>query len=176
MDYLSNGGEESTLLDENGNLIESFFFLPEWNDEMDGVSIERVNPFLPATEDNWGPSVAGCTPGDINSIYVELLPNEARLSVNPNPFSPYRDERTILSFKLPEVISTVTIRIFDLKGRLVRKLVNQTLQASESEIIWDGRDANGKNLPVGIYILLLEATSRESEKTYKKTKTAVIGK
>ncbi|MBC8415736.1 MAG: lamin tail domain-containing protein [Candidatus Cloacimonetes bacterium] len=173
---LSNEGEQLTLLDKNENLIESFFFLPEWNDELDGISIERVNPYLPATEENWGPSVAGCTPGDINSIYVELLPTAARLSVNPNPFSPYRDERTIISFKLPETISTVTIRIFDLKGRLVKKLVDQTLQASEGEIIWDGRDANSKNLPVGVYILLLEATSRESEKTYRKTTTAVIGK
>ena len=174
--FLSNEGEQLTLLDENGNLIESFFFLPEWNDEIDGISIERVNPYLPATENNWGPSIAGSTPGEINSIYVELLPTVVRLSVNPNPFSPYRDERTIISFKLPEIISTVTIRIFDLKGRLVKKLVDQTLQASEGDLIWDGRDKNGKNLPVGVYILLFEATSRESEKTYRKTTTAVIGK
>jgi flagellar hook assembly protein FlgD len=63
-----------------------------------------------------------------------------------------------------------------LKGRLVKKLVDQTLQASEGDLIWDGRDKNGKNLPVGVYILLMEATSRESEKTYRKTTTVVIGK
>jgi hypothetical protein len=173
---LSNSGEQISIIDECENLIESFFYLPEWNDDLKGVSIERVNSMLVANPENWGPSVSGCTPGEQNSIYVQVLPSSMKLSIQPNPFSPYRSERTIISFKLPEIISTVTIRIFDLKGRLAKKLVDQTLQASEGDLIWDGKDKNGKNLPVGVYILLMEATSRESEKTYRKTTTAVIGK
>jgi hypothetical protein len=173
---LSNSGEQISIIDECENLIESFFYMPDWNDDLKGVSIERVNSMLVANPENWGPSVSGCTPGEQNSIYVQVLPSSMKLSIQPNPFSSYRSERTIISFKLPEIISTVTIRIFDLKGRLVKKLVDQTLQASEGDLIWDGRDKNGKNLPVGVYILLMEATSRESEKTYRKTTTAVIGK
>ncbi len=173
---LSNDGEQILLMDECGNLIEEFFFLPDWNDDMDGVSIERVNPEIQSNEHNWGPSTIGSTPGRTNSIFVQVLPTKVKLSVNPNPFSPYRDERTIFSYELPEVLSTVTLRIFDLKGRIVRKLVDQVLQSSAGNIIWNGKNDSGKNLPIGIYIVLMQATSRESEKVYSKKITVVIGK
>ena len=173
---LSNYGEQLALYDDCENLIESFFFLPEWNDGMSGTSIERVNSELPADENNWGPSVDVCTPGEENSIFVQVLPSNMKLSVVPNPFSPYRSEHTIFSFKLPQVISRVTLRIFDLKGRMLRKLINQEMQASLGNIVWDGKGVNGKNLPVGVYIVLMEATSLESEKVYKKKITVVIGK
>jgi len=128
------------------------------------------------TDNNWGPSVEMCTPGTENSIFVEVLPSNMKLSVDPNPFSPYRNEYTIFSFKLPQVISRVTLRIFDLKGRMLRKLVNQQLQASTGNIVWDGKGDNGKKLPVGVYVVLMEATSYETEKVYNKKITVVIGK
>ncbi len=173
---LSNNGEQLLLMDECGNLIEEFFFQPDWNDELDGVSIERVNPEIMAIEQNWGPSTNGCTPGRSNSIFVQMLPNNMKLNVAPNPFSPYRDERTIFSFALPEVLSTVTLRIFDLKGRMIRRLVDQVLQSSEGNVIWDGRNDNGKKLPIGVYIVLMQATARDSEKVYSKKITVVIAK
>jgi len=173
---LSNDGEQMILMDECGNLIEEFFYLPDWNDDLDGISIERVNPEITAVTQNWGPSTGGSTPGRVNSIFVQMLPNNMKLNAAPNPFSPYRDERTIFSYALPEVLSTVTLRIFDLKGRMVRRLVDQVLQSSEGNIIWDGRNDSGKKLPVGVYIVLMQATARESEKVYSKKITVVIGK
>jgi Lamin Tail Domain/FlgD Ig-like domain len=173
---LSNSGEQLELYDNCNNLIESFFFFPEWNNAISGTSIERINSNLLATENNWGPSVNICSPGEENSIFVEVLPSKMKLSVDPNPFSPYRGEYTIFSFKLPQVISRVTLRIFDLKGRMLRKLVNQQLQASKGNIVWDGRGDNGKKLSVGVYIVLMEATSYETEKVYNKKITVVIGK
>jgi len=173
---LSNDGEQILLMDECRNLLEEFFFQPDWNDELDGVSIERVNPEINAVSQNWGPSTNGCTPGRANSIFVQMLPNNMKLNVAPNPFSPYRDERTIFSYALPEVLSTVTLRIFDLKGRMIRRLVDQVLQSSSGNIIWDGRNDNEKKLPVGVYIVLMQATARESEKVYSKKITVVIGK
>ena len=173
---LSNNGEQLLLMDESGSLIEEFFFQPDWNDELDGVSIERVNPEIIAIEQNWGPSTNGCTPGRANSIFVQILPNNMKLNVAPNPFSPYRDERTIFSFTLPEVLSTVTLRIFDLKGRMIRRLVDQVLQSSTGNIIWDGKNDSGRKLPIGVYIVLMQATARESEKIYSKKITVVIGK
>jgi hypothetical protein len=176
MPSLSNYGEQISLWDECGNLIETFFYLPDWNDDFSGVSIERVNSRLPATENNWGPSVSGCTPASENSIFVPIIAAKTKLKPEPNPFSPYRGEHTIFNFILPEVISRMTLRIFDLKGRLVRKLVNQQLMAAEGGIVWDGKNDDGKNLPIGIYIVLMQATGRESEKVYEKKITVVIAK
>ncbi len=173
---LSNLGENIIISDEFDNMIESFSYLPEWNDDIDGISIERVNSRLASENANWGPSVSTATPGRENSIYIQVLPNNSTLQIAPNPFSPYVAERAIIGCKLPEKVSTITLRIFDLKGRMIRKLVNQKLAAAESEMIWDGRDDNGKILPIGIYILLMQATSRETEKTYNRKATIIIAK
>ena len=54
--------------------------------------------------------------------------------------------------------------------------MNQQLQASEGEFIWDGKDKSWKKLPIGVYIILMEATSQANEKVYSETKTVVIGK
>jgi hypothetical protein len=173
---LSNNGEELTLLDGMGNLIESFLYLPEWNLNQSGISIERVNSSLECLAGNWGPSVAGATPGKENSIYVQVLPGSIKFSVQPNPFSPYRGEHTIFTFDLPEIISRTTLRIFDLKGRTVNKLINQQLQSSNGSIVWNGRDQSGNILPIGVYIALLEVAGVESEKVYSQKTTVVIGK
>jgi len=173
---LSNSGENIIIKDVSGNVIEDFSYLPEWNDAQKGVSIERVNPILFVTDNNWGPSISKSTPGKSNSIYVKYLPRDIKLSASPNPFSPFRNERTIISFSLPEVLSTATVRVFDLKGRLLKKLINQELEASGGEIIWDGSNKNGKKLPVGIYIILMDAVSRETEKVYQAKTTVVVGK
>ncbi|KQC02930.1 MAG: hypothetical protein APR54_09845 [Candidatus Cloacimonas sp. SDB] len=140
------------------------------------MSLERINPFLGNELDNWGYSIDSATPGWKNSIYVVDLPAESKLNINPDPFSPYRGERTIISYKLPEKLSRVTVRIFDLKGRMKKKLVDQKIQAAEGEFIWDGKGDNNSLLNVGIYLVLMEATSLNSEKVYSQIKTVVVGK
>ena len=172
---LNNTDESLKLIDNFNTKLDSIFYSGD-NCE-DNISIERVNPYLPSFEENWGPSVAnlGATPCEKNSIFVEILPPSSKLSVNPNPFSSQSGIPTVISFKLPEIISTVTIRIFDLKGRLVKTILNQALQACDGNIIWNGSDNDGFNLPIGIYIILLEATALNTEKIYSNKTTVVIG-
>ncbi len=171
---LNNTDEILELVDIYGTDYETIEYTGE--DSQTDVSLERINPYLLSELCNWGYSIRGATPGQRNSIYVVYLPENVKLSVKPNPFSPTRGERTILSFKLPEKLSTVTMRVFDLKGRMIKRLVDQTPQAAEGEIIWDGKDDTKKFLPVGIYLVLMEATSLESEKVYSQTETIIIGK
>ena len=172
---LNNTDESLKLIDNFNTKLDSIFYSGD-NCE-DNISIERVNPYLPSFEENWGPSVSnlGATPCEKNSIFVEILPPSSKLSVNPNAFSSQSGIPTVISFKLPEIISTVTIRIFDLKGRLVKTILNQALQACDGNIIWNGSDNDGFNLPIGIYIILLEATALNTEKIYSNKTTVVIG-
>lgn len=44
-----------------------------------------------------------------------------------------------------------TLAIFDVRGRLVRRLVSARLPAGEHVVPWDGRDAIGRNAPAGLY-------------------------
>ena len=89
---------------------------------------------------------------------VTVLPNEFRLHQNyPNPFNP----ETWFPYELASD-ATVTIRIYDLKGHLVRKL-NPGKQEAGSYITkdkaayWDGRDSLSEKVASGIYFYTLQA-------------------
>jgi len=70
----------------------------------------------------------------------------------PNPFS----HRTGIPFGLASE-ENVTIRIYDVRGRLVRTLVDGQRKAAAQTITWDGRDTRGTRVAAGIYFYRLEA-------------------
>jgi hypothetical protein len=68
----------------------------------------------------------------------------------PNPFNP----RTVLTFALARP-GTVTLDVFDLTGRRVRRLVDGALPAGEHRTEWHGRDDHGRTLASGVYLVRL---------------------
>ena len=64
----------------------------------------------------------------------------------PNPFNP----QTSIKFDLP-VRSHVTLQIFDVAGRLVRTLVDETREAASHVVVWDGTDDAGRPVSSGAY-------------------------
>ena len=79
----------------------------------------------------------------------------------PNPFNP----RTQLRFDLA-TSGPVTLRIHDLRGRVVRTLVRgETLPAGTRVLHWDGRDDAGRDAASGIYWVRLDcAQGRETQR------------
>ena len=74
----------------------------------------------------------------------------------PNPFNP----RTRLSFHLPDDAS-ITLRIYDVEGRLVRSLIEgETRAAGSHETPWDGRSDSGEALASGVYFSVLNSEGR----------------
>ncbi len=71
----------------------------------------------------------------------------------PNPFNP----TTTISFQLDRR-QHVTLSVFDVRGELVRVLVNGTMPGGPHREKWDGRDNDGKNLASGVYFLQLRAS------------------
>lgn len=69
----------------------------------------------------------------------------------PNPFSPAKDGRTVLTFSLPSA-ARASVRIYDVAGRLVASpLEDALLPAGVNEIVWEGVDGDGRTVPSGIY-------------------------
>ncbi len=48
------------------------------------------------------------------------------------------------------------LTVYDVRGRLVRVLLDGSSAAGSNEIIWRGRDDRGRQLPSGTYIMQLE--------------------
>jgi len=69
----------------------------------------------------------------------------------PNPFNP----ATTIRFFVPEA-GTVSLRIYDVAGRLVQRLVSGPTPAGEHAVEWDGRSANGNAVSAGVYFARLE--------------------
>jgi hypothetical protein len=83
----------------------------------------------------------------------KLLPDNFALHQNyPNPFNPV----TTLRYDLPEN-SLVNIIIYDLLGRQVKTLVNQTQDAGFKSIIWDATNDYGKPVSAGVYLYKIQA-------------------
>jgi hypothetical protein len=78
------------------------------------------------------------------------------LSAYPNPFNP----TTTIPFQL-ESRSRVQLGIYDARGMLVRELKNDDMPAGLHELVWDGRDTDGRSVATGVYFVRLMAGSRE---------------
>ena len=93
------------------------------------------------------------------------------INCQPRIFSPRGTgfaQTTTISFKLSND-SKVSIKVYNLAGRLVRVLLkNEELRAGNNPIEWDGRDYNGNICPSDLYIVTIE-TEKEV-----KTKTVMI--
>jgi hypothetical protein len=65
----------------------------------------------------------------------------------PNPFNP----TTLIRYDVPGSGGHVTLRIYDVTGRLVRTLVDGPHTAGEKRVIWYGQDNWGNHVATGVY-------------------------
>jgi hypothetical protein len=72
----------------------------------------------------------------------------------PNPF----DRNAVIHFALPEA-GSVSLRIYDISGRMVRTLAKGSLKPGWYQRVWDGRDEEGHRLSAGTYFYRLETPS-----------------
>ena len=96
---------------------------------------------------------------------TNALPKTFDLSQNyPNPFNP----DTHIKYQLPEQ-GDVKLVIYDIMGRMVRKLVDQRNEPGFFDIVWDGKNQSGVKVATGIYIyrIHVDGVSKKFEKTKK---------
>ncbi|MBK7047837.1 MAG: tandem-95 repeat protein [bacterium] len=72
----------------------------------------------------------------------------------PNPFNP----TTRIDFRVDGKART-TMSVFDLRGALVRTLVDEDLPAGDHTVQWDGRDDQGVEVASGAYFVALMSGS-----------------
>ena len=64
----------------------------------------------------------------------------------PNPFNP----ETTISFSVP-VSGPTTLKVYNLKGQVIRTLVNDSREAGRHSVVWNGKDDNGNSVSSGMY-------------------------
>jgi len=83
----------------------------------------------------------------------------------PNPFS----DTTAFSYSLTQAADKVTIKIYTLRGRLVRTLEQNLPRWQYNEEFWDGRDEEGNKLASGTYFyrFIVDSGNKKIEKIGK---------
>jgi hypothetical protein len=94
--------------------------------------------------------------GDATSLDVSdapVLPDGFVMHKNyPNPFNP----TTTITYDLPDQ-AKVTLGIFDLLGKKIKTLVNQSQDAGNKTAVWDGTDDLGRQVSAGVYLYQIQA-------------------
>jgi len=96
---------------------------------------------------SWGQATSA--PEEIRAV----RPQEYLLHQNyPNPFNP----RTHITYQLPQA-GQVSLCIYNVRGQLVIRLMDQYQLSGEHSATWDGRDGYGIPVASGIYFCHLTA-------------------
>jgi hypothetical protein len=89
----------------------------------------------------------------------------------PNPFNP----STVISYELPFDLN-IEINIFNVLGRKVRSLLNESRPAGKGTTIWDGKTESGHLASGGVYFISVQARepANGSNIFYQETKKVLL--
>ncbi|MCI0495669.1 carboxypeptidase regulatory-like domain-containing protein [candidate division KSB1 bacterium] len=131
-----------------------------------GTSAENSIPVFVGDSGNF--TITGVdvklTPMSATSVDEEItgtgVPMEFDLSQNyPNPFNP----STTIRYALPTA-SHVTLKVFNLRGELVKTLVDGNRAANRYQVVWNGENESGAKVAAGIYLYQLKTDNHSQIK------------
>ena len=182
----SNSGGVALLMSRQGLVIDQMEFSEKMHypllKETKGVALERVSWEVPSEQaDNWHSAAEAVhfgTPGHVNSMssFLEVEANEEALVVEPVVFSPDGDgfdDNCRITYQLGETGCSMNVYVFSAEGRMVRHLVQGELVADEGSFVWNGLDARGRRVPIGIYVVVTEVFDMEGRVRRYKNAVAV---
>ncbi len=154
---LNDGGDVIELRDATKTVIDRVVY-PDG--AVQGVSLERIDVARSGEDaQNWlaSTSATRSTPGADNSVKTPDVQTGVSLLIDPNPF----DEQTTITYQLPVDRATVNLWVYDRLGRRVKTLLFSAEGGGQRQVIWNGRDDQEQVLKPGLYVLYLEAGTKE---------------
>jgi hypothetical protein len=102
---------------------------------------------------------------EILGLYAQKLSSSVSVSDNntpslssielkqnhPNPFNP----QTTISFTLKNNSPALELKIYNLKGQMVKNLMSGSMNRGSYNLVWDGKDDAGNNVSSGVYFYRL---------------------
>ncbi|MCL2065740.1 MAG: S8 family serine peptidase [Candidatus Cloacimonetes bacterium] len=87
-------------------------------------------------------------------VHIPEIPKKTFLEGNfPNPFNPFTTIRYHLSQQ-----ENVSLRIYNIRGQLVKTLVNEIQEAGVYSVVWEGDNARGYSVASGVYFYRFETS------------------
>ena len=108
-------------------------------------------------------------------IPVGQIKGTVSLKIPPKPFAPDEGEKLPIQYSAGSAYTHVTLRLFDLSGRMVTTLFDGSGLPFPIIKKWDGRDQLGQLVPLGTYICHLEVVNNNTGKRTVKIAPIVVG-
>ena len=138
------------------DLIESWTYtgsdIPTPGKENPRINLWLFNGMPPSDDEDIEIIIGGyilLVPVD-NNLVVKLV-NYYLYQNYPNPFNP----ETKIRYSIP-IDGKVELKIYNIKGELVKTIVNERKRSGHYEVIWNGRDDNNMPISSGIYFYKME--------------------
>ena len=151
--YFTVYGSETDIFDETAVFIDHTI-----NTEMD-VTGHAYTYFHLTARDFAGNESGAATVASPTDVLPGLPERFALHAPSPNPFNP----KTFLRFDLPEA-AQVSLKVYDMSGRLVCVLLDEHREAGRYEESWNGRDDRGRAMSSGIYLCRIDTDSFSQSK------------
>jgi hypothetical protein len=136
-----------------GNLVE-LTTGTAWTDSSAGVADHYKISSVDFAGNESGPT----SPWTTTAADGPAVPTEFALYQNvPNPFNP----TTTIRYDVPVGGGAVTLRVYDVHGRLVRTLVDERQSPGQKTVVWQGKDDRGKGIATGVYFYRMTAPGFE---------------
>jgi hypothetical protein len=152
-DAVRSGGGGTTTLD-TGDQLELSYTAAE------AAASGQVRDYFLQVKGTYTALEPSASGGETATPVVSQAIREPLLS-SPRP-SPSSGS-TSIQFALPER-GSVSIRLYDVAGRLVRTLVDEVRESGTHEAMWDGRDEGGRRLASGVYFYRMVLGGWSSER------------
>ncbi len=149
------------LRDAFGTRVDSVAYSAAWGKP--GRSVERIDSQAKSERaSNWSPHYGSspASPGRPNSVSVTFSEPGGYLKIRPGTFSPDgdgADDLLSVSVEMPAP-AVVRLKVFDINGRPFKTLLDGDLVEERRITFWDGSVKDGRPAPIGVYIVLLEAS------------------
>ena len=142
--YIAMAGIE--IMDTEGEIVYITF---DVDDEVKGIKNIPITARQFIANEKDLTELAG-----FGEIIVQGTPfNFAILQNYPNPFNP----TTSIRYQIPEDNSRVSICVYNIKGQLVRTLIDKKQDAGFYHVIWNGTDNTGKKVSSGVYFYRMKS-------------------
>lgn len=171
---------EGTLVLSNrsGNVIDEIHYSDSWHHstltDLHDTSLERIDPMAPTqSTDNWQSSASHNTAGWLNSQTIDNSNAQQNKDfwLDNSTFSPNNDghhDHLIIHHNLPAAGYTLTMDVYTRHGTHVSRITDNQLLGIQGYTLWDGTTINGTTIPIGLYIIVIQASHPNNYKITKK--------
>lgn len=182
-----------TLPDEQGNVtltdsldqtIDSFDYSESYHHgllrDLNGVSLERISATAPTNNrDNWhsaASAVGYTTPGKKNSQNLPMVSVSDQIFIEPKVFAPDNDgikDFASINYQFDKGGYLISIFVYDIKGRMIKEIVNNDLAGIRGFYQWDGTNHANSLAQPGYYLVLVDILDPEGT-GFQVKKTVVL--